>query len=98
MRRRRACGECSPYTICFAIGSCLLLLFLRVAAFEDAQDFVFSHDEVFLTIELDVLPRVLAEQDEVTGLDVERLALPVVLDLADARGDHLALLWLFLSR
>src|SRR5260370_33062549 len=47
MPRSTACRECSPYTICFAIGSCLLLLFRRVGAFDDAQDFVFSNDEVF---------------------------------------------------
>src|SRR5207244_8615244 len=77
--------------------SCLLLLFLRDRAFDDAQDFVFSHDEVFLTLELDLLPRVLAEQDEVTSFDVGPLACAVVLDLAGAGGNHPALLRLFLG-
>src|SRR6185436_17603401 len=72
--RSTACRDCSPYTICFAILISLLLLFLRVATADDAQYFVFSHDEVFLALELDLLPRVLAEEDEVTGLHVRQLA------------------------
>ena len=62
-----------------------------------AENFVFAHDEVFLTIELDFLPGVLAEEDEVACLDVERDALAVVLRLAVAGGDDLALLRLFLG-
>src|SRR5439155_7870748 len=58
---------------------------------------VFFHDEVLLTIELDLLPRVLAEEDEVTSLDVRRLARAVVLNLASAGGDHFALLRFFLG-
>src|SRR6266852_6772948 len=77
--------------------SCLLVLCLRVGAFDDAQYVVFSHDEIFLTIELDLLPRVLAEKDKVTSLDVGLLARAVVLDLANPGGDHLALLRLFLG-
>ena len=51
----------------------LLLLLLRVVAvFDDGEHFVFAHDEVFLAIELDLLAGVLAEEDEVAGLDVER--------------------------
>ena len=56
-----------------------------------AKHFVFAHDEDFLTIELDLLPGILAEQDAVAGLDVERDPLAVVLRLAVAGGDHLAL-------
>src|SRR5216684_5471675 len=80
---------------CHVIGP--LLLSLRIDATDDAQYFVFSHDDVFLTIELDLLPRVLAEEDEVTSLDVGPLTRAVVLDLASACGDHLALLRLLLG-
>ena len=66
-------------------------------AFDDAEHFVFAHDEVFLTIELDFLSGVLAEEDEVAGLDVERDALAVVLRLAVAGGDDFALLRLLLG-
>src|SRR3989442_12231045 len=61
MPRSTACRDCSPYTICFAIfcspaafGSQLLFLFrFGVAAVNDAQYFVFPHDDVVLPIELD---------------------------------------------
>src|SRR5581483_4725611 len=105
--RSTAWRDCSPYTICFAISlfSCgfrlsLLLFGLRiaalVAALDDGQDFVLAHDEVLLTIELDLLTRVLAEEDQVAGLDVQRDALAVVFRLAVAGGDDFALLRLFL--
>src|SRR5574342_53657 len=97
MPRSTACRELSPYTICLAIDVSLLLRFLRVAAADDAEDVLFSHDEIVLTIERDLLPRVLAEQDEVTRLHIRRSARAVVQYLAGARGDHLALLRLFLG-
>src|SRR5947209_19226499 len=60
--RSTAWRDCSPYTICFAMFVRLLLLLLGVAAlvaaFDDGQNFVFPHDEEFLTIELDLLTRV----------------------------------------
>ena len=54
--------------------------------------------EVLLAIELDFLAGVLAEQNGVAFLDVERRHLAVLLDLALADRDHLALLRLFLGR
>jgi hypothetical protein len=47
--------------------------------------------------ELDLLPGILSEEDEVAGLDVERDPLAVVLRLAVSGGDDLALLRLFLG-
>src|SRR5713226_8451755 len=110
--RRIAWRDCSPYTICFAIGvllgsrfyRSLLLGFLLIArrglgaVFDDAQHLVFSHDEEFFTFELDLLPGVLAEEDEVAGLDVERYALAVILGLAVSGGDDFALLRFFFGR
>ena len=61
------------------------------------EHFVFAHDQVLLAIELDFLTRVLAEQDEVAGLDIERRARAVILDFAIAGGNHFALLRLFLG-
>src|SRR3954471_12331064 len=75
----------------------LLLLFLGVAVFNDSENFVFAHDEEFLTIELDLLSGILSEEDEVARLDVQRDALAVVLRLAVTGGDHLALLGFFLG-
>src|SRR5204863_4287350 len=73
-----------------------LLLFLVRAALDDGQYFVLAHDQVLLTIEFDLLARVLAEENEVARLDVERDALAVVLRLAVAGGDDFALLRFFL--
>src|SRR5207247_1537062 len=67
---------------------------LVVRAFNDAEHFVFAHDEVILTIELDLLAGILAEQDRVARLHVEGDALAVVFGLPGADGDHLALLGL----
>src|SRR3954471_12698020 len=76
---------------------CRLLLLFLVAVFNDSENFVFAHDEEFLTIELDFLPGILPEQDQIPRLDVERDALAIVLRLAVSGGDDLALLWLFLG-
>src|SRR5207244_3428838 len=81
--------------VCDLFGHQLLLLLFRFAV-DDGQHFVFPHDEVLLAIELDLLTRVLAEEDHVARLDVERDALAVLLDLSAAGGDHLAALRLFL--
>jgi len=64
---------------------------------ENRQDFLFTHDEEFLAVELDLLAGVLPEQDRVAGLDVQVDAASVVLDLAGADGDDLALLRLLLG-
>ena len=62
----------------------------------DREHVVFFHDQVLDAIELDLLAGVLAEQDGVAGLDVERHALAVLVGLAEARREHLALLRFFL--
>src|SRR6185436_9905312 len=104
--RRMPCREASPYTICLAIGSLFLVghgrrplrsfLRRRCVALDDRQRVVFAHDQVFLALELDLLPRVLAEQNQVALLDVERDAFAVVVHPAVAGRDDLALLRLFL--
>src|SRR5262249_7007699 len=73
----------------------LLLLLVAAAVFNHGEYLVFAHDEVFLTFELDLLAGVLAEEDQVSGFDVERDPLAVVLRLAVAGGNHLALLRFF---
>src|SRR5262249_21713159 len=55
------------------------------------------HDEVFFAVELDLGARVLPEENGVADLDVERGQLAVVVHLALADGDHLALLGLLLG-
>src|SRR5262245_16272626 len=53
---------------------------------------------MLFTVDLDLLAGVLAEQDRVAFLDVEREALAVILLLAGADGDDLALLGLLFRR
>src|SRR4029079_3624969 len=90
--RRIPCREASPYTICFAIRLSRFLL----ACFDDRQHFVLAHDEVLLTINVDVLTRILAEQDYIARLYIERDAHAALFERAVARGDHRASLRLLL--
>src|SRR5262245_26605480 len=63
---------------------------------DDGQDFVFAQDQVLLAVDLDVGPGILAEEDLVSGLDVQRQLGAVLEDLPVAHRDHLALLGLLL--
>src|SRR5438046_1636393 len=64
---------------------------------DNRQDFVLAEDEVLLAVDLDVRARVLAEEDLVSGLDVEGDLGPVLEDLAVTDGDDLAFLGFFLG-
>src|SRR5437667_5391206 len=66
------------------------------SAFDHAEDVLLAHDEVLFAVDLDLGSGVLAEEDRVPGLDVEWGHLPVVVLLALADRDHLALLGLLL--
>src|SRR5947208_1892570 len=66
------------------------------STFDHAEDVFLAHDEVLFTVDLDLGSGVLPEQDRVSGLDVERRQLAVVVHLALAARDHLALLGLLL--
>src|SRR3984893_12205688 len=110
--RRMPCREESPYTMFFAIPgiscrsafSCqwllllpsLLLLFRP--AVNDGQHLVLAHDEVLLAIELDLLARVLAEEDQIARLDIEGNALALVVDLGVAGREGPAFLRLLFGR
>src|SRR3990172_428143 len=61
-------------------------------AFDDGQHVILFHDEVLLAIQLDLLARILAEQDPVARLDVERDPFAVVFHLPVAGGDDRPLL------
>jgi hypothetical protein len=61
------------------------------------QDFVLSHDEELRAVERDLLARVLAKQDQVAWLDVERNARAVVSDGAASDGNHGPSLRLFFA-
>ena len=62
---------------------------------DDAHDVFFAHHEQFFAFDLDGLAGVLAEQDAVADLDVEREDLAVVVNLALADGHDFALVGLF---
>src|SRR5256885_1906047 len=62
------------------------------SALNDGQHFILFHDEVLLAIQLDLLARILAEQDPVARFDVEGDPLAVVFHLPIAGGDDRALL------
>src|SRR5688572_24776860 len=71
---------------------------LLLATLDHREHFVFTHDQVVLVIDAYFLTGVLAEQDGVALLDVEGDTLTVLVSLAGADSDHLALLRLFLGR
>ena len=62
---------------------------------ENAEDFVLTHDQVLFAIHLDVAAGVLAEQDAVADLHIERNHFAVFQALAFADGDYFAFLGLF---
>src|SRR5215471_6787094 len=64
---------------------------------EDAEHILLAEDQVLLVVQGHLGAGVLAEEDPITGLDVERDLLAVVRDFAVAHGDHLALLRLLLG-
>ena len=57
---------------------------------DDREDVVLAQDDVLFAVELDLGARVLADEDLVAVLDVERAELAVLEDLAVADGDDLA--------
>src|SRR5262245_37191631 len=69
----------------------------RGLAFDDAHHVGFLHDQVFLTVDLDLGAGPLAEQDAVAGLDIERDELAALVAAARPDGDHFALLRLLLG-
>ncbi|CAM2161157.1 hypothetical protein PT2222_90374 [Paraburkholderia tropica] len=59
------------------------------------HDVFFAHHEQFVAIDLDGLASVLAEQDAIADLDVERDQGALVVALARARGQDFTLIRLF---
>src|SRR5688572_28077622 len=64
---------------------------LGLRAFDDAHDVFLAHDEEFFALHLHGLAGILAEQDLVARLDVERDHFALVVFLTFAHGDDLAL-------
>src|ERR1017187_9004311 len=77
----------SPYEIVFAamcVSAPSLLL-------DDGQHFVLAEDQMLFVIDLDLGAGVLADEDPVALLDVQRELLAILVDLALADGDDLGL-------
>src|SRR2546423_8509346 len=70
----------------------------RARASDDSENLVLAHDQQLFTIYLDFRTAVLAEQDAVARLNVQRLARSVFLVLAFSDGDHFTFLRLLLRR
>ena len=68
------------------------------SVFDDGQHLILFHNEVLLAVELDLLARILAEQDPVARFDVEGDPLAVVVHLPVADGNDGALLRLLFGR
>src|SRR5215510_15798445 len=64
---------------------------------DDRQHVLFAQDQVLVVVDLHLGAGVLAEEDLVAGLDVERDLLAFLRHLPIPDGDHLALLGLFLG-
>src|SRR5205814_9495891 len=67
------------------------------SALDHAEDVLLAHDQMLFAVDLDLGAGVLAEQNGVAHLDVERGDLAVVADLSLAGGNDLALLGFFLG-
>jgi hypothetical protein len=66
-------------------------------AFDHAHDVGLLHDQELLTVDLDLCPRPLAEQDPLARLEFDGSELAVLIADAGSDGDDLALLRLFLN-
>src|SRR5882724_9439628 len=71
-------------------------LAVRARLLDDREHVLFLHDQVLLLVHLDLGARVLAEEDAVVGLHVQRDFLAVLVHLPVAHRDDLALLGLLL--
>src|SRR5690349_16625133 len=76
--------------------SCSSGLLRGFAAFDDAHDVGFLHDQEFLAIDLHFGAGPFAEQDEIAGLHFRRHALAVVVQRARTDRDDFAFLRLLL--
>src|SRR5664279_3993384 len=61
-------------------------------AFQDAENFFFTHNEEVVAVDLDFRTGILAEQNAIACLHVEREGFTLVVALASADGDHFAFL------
>ena len=70
-------------------------LFCRAGAIKDAQDFIFAEDQVLLSLDFDLVARILAEQDAIARLDFEGDEFAVIQSLSLADSDDFGFLGFF---
>src|SRR6516164_9079355 len=61
-------------------------------AFKDAQRFFLTQDQIFFVVHLDFTAGILAKEDAIARLHVQRHNFPVLIFLATADGDYFAFL------
>src|SRR5262249_41611366 len=83
---RMRCRASSPYEIVFAAIPCFLLFLL-----DPCQHFLLAEDQMLFVVDLDLGSGVLADENPVPLLDVERELLAFLVDLSLADGDHFGL-------
>src|SRR5262245_14827429 len=93
---RSTLARASSLNFTIFAGMSLLLRFLQASDLDDTEDIFLTQDEVLLAVDLDLRPRIFAEQDPVARLHVEGDDLAVLVDLPLAYRDDLALLGLLL--
>ena len=64
---------------------------------QDAEDFLFAHDQELFAIDLDLSAGIFSEEDTVAIFHIKWEYLVFVVALAFAYGDYLTFLWLFLG-
>src|SRR5271157_1323343 len=83
---------------CLVLSRNLLLGKGRLGgAFQDAEDFFFTHDQEVFAVDLDFGAGILAEQHAIARLHVEGEGFTLVVGLASAGGDNFAFLRLVLG-
>src|SRR5258708_7453899 len=94
--RSNALRASSSNNNCFA-AMLIRSLNYRFALFQNPEDLTLFHDQILFAIDLDLRAAILADQHAITLLHLKRNELPVLIALAGAQGDYLALLGLFLG-
>src|SRR5690606_18195636 len=88
----------SPNSSCFAMLQHPSYVGWEPELLDDGQHVVFAHDEVFDAVDLHFRAGILAHQNAIARLQLQRRALAVFIHLARSDRDDFAFLGLFLGR
>src|SRR5215469_309137 len=100
LRPRQSSVQCTERKrgVKLFLRSCQFLLGRGVGSAQDAEDFIFFHDDELFAVDLDLGAGVLAEQDAVAFFNGKWEGLAFVVGTAFAGGDDFALLRLVFGR